>query len=81
MKWYLYIVKCSDESLYTGITLDIKRRINQHNAKKGAKSLIWKLPVVLMYNEEHVDHRSAAKREIEIKSWKRERKLKLIGAK
>ena len=78
MVWYLYIVECSDGSYYTGITKDIKRRISDHNQKLGAKSLFGKLPVSLVYQEVHQDQTKAAKREREIKSWRREKKIELI---
>lgn len=78
MKWYLYIVKCKDESLYTGITTNINRRVLQHNTKMGAKSLNGKLPVILVYREIHKDQTTAARREREIKGWDRSEKLKLI---
>lgn len=77
-KWFLYLVECSDESIYTGITLDIERRVKQHNTKKGAKSLFRKLPVKLVYFEEYNTHLEAARRELEIKSWKRIKKLELV---
>lgn len=78
MNWYLYILECSDKSLYTGITTNIDRRIRQHNNKEGAKSLMGKLPAKLIYYEEYSDNVTAARREREIKSWKREKKLELI---
>lgn len=78
MVWYLYIVECSDRSYYTGITTDIKRRISEHNQKIGAKSLFGKLPVTLVYQEVHQDQTKAAKREIEIKSWRRSKKEALV---
>ena len=80
MFWYVYIVQCSDQSLYTGITIDIARRIREHNASDdlGAKSLRGKRPVKLVYNEVYSSQTEARKREAEIKSWKREYKLKLI---
>ena len=77
-KWYIYILKCKDNSLYTGITTNIGRRLNEHNAGKGAKSLKNKLPVKLVYKEEYNSQNEARKREIAIKSWKRKYKLKLI---
>ncbi len=77
-KWYLYIVQCADESLYTGITTDIARRINEHNSGKGAKSLKGKLPVNLVHVEEFNNQTEASRREIAVKSWRREYKLKLI---
>lgn len=78
MNWFLYIVECRDKTLYTGITTDLKRRVTQHNSKKGAKSLKGKLPVKLVYNESFENQIEASKREREIKSWKRKYKLLLI---
>ena len=78
MKWFLYIVKAQDESLYTGITTDISRRLIEHNNGKGAKCLRGKLPVELVYNEEYETSSEARKREAAIKNWTREFKLKLI---
>jgi len=79
MKWFVYIVECSDSSLYTGITTDIKRRIFEHNNKLGAKSVRGKLPVRLVYQERYKTNVEAAKREREIKSWRRSQKLQFIG--
>lgn len=78
MKWYTYMVRCNDDSLYTGITTHLKRRIDMHNSKKGAKSLMGKLPVVLVYNEAFGNQNEALKREYEIKNWDREEKLALV---
>lgn len=79
MSHYVYIVECSDGSFYTGYTLNIENRILQHNTSKlGAKSLKGKLPVKLVYSEEHNTKSRALKREIEIKSWHRSKKLELI---
>lgn len=78
MKWYLYIAKCADNSLYTGITNNPKRREWRHNNGKGAKSLRGKIPVKIVYQEEYNDKILAGKREYAIKNWKREYKLKLI---
>lgn len=79
MRWFLYIVKCKDNSLYTGITTSIKRRILEHNSKKGAKSLRGKLPIELVYKEEFIGQIETARREREIKGWTRRKKLDLIG--
>jgi len=76
--WFVYIVKCKDESLYTGITTDTKRRLYQHNNKIGAKSLRSKIPVFLVYSEKYLNQIEAARREREIKGWSRNKKLKLI---
>ncbi|EKD85816.1 MAG: hypothetical protein ACD_37C00603G0012 [uncultured bacterium] len=81
MNWFLYIVECRDSTLYTGITTDLKRRVDQHNNKKGAKSLKGKLPVKLVYNEMFINQIEAAKREREIKGWRRKYKLLLIEEK
>ena len=80
MKWYVYIVKCKDESLYTGITTNIMRRVLEHNTsdKLGAKSLRNKRPVKLVYEELYDTQSEARIREAAIKSWTREYKLKLI---
>jgi putative endonuclease len=78
-KWYLYIIKAKDESLYTGITTNITRRVEEHNSGTGAKCLRGKLPVELVYNEIYNSSSEARKREEAIKNWKRENKLKLIN--
>ena len=80
MKWYVYIVKGKDGSLYTGITTDIIRRIHEHNEDKklGAKSLRGKRPVEMVYSELYPTQSEARKREAAIKRWTREYKLKLI---
>lgn len=79
MKWFVYIVQCSDGSLYTGTSNDVVRRIWQHNNKVGAISVRGKLPVKLVYQEEFLSRSDAAKREIEIKGWRREKKLVLVN--
>jgi putative endonuclease len=77
--WYVYIVKCSDESLYTGITVDVNRRIEEHNnSTKGAKYTRSKRPVHLVYSETQADRSSASKRESAIKKLSRKDKLLLI---
>lgn len=72
------MVQCSDNSIYTGITTNINRRISQHNNKKGAKSLFGKLPVKLVFLEKQVDRITAAKREREIKRLNHMKKVSLI---
>lgn len=79
MNWYLYIVKCADNSLYTGITTDIDRRVNEHNnTVRGAKSLRGKKPVVLIYKETHPTRSAASLREAAIKKMSRGEKLHLV---
>lgn len=78
-KQYVYILECSDKTLYTGYTNDIKKRVETHNAGKGAKYTKVRLPVKLMYFEEFDDKESAMKREWYIKhKMKRSDKMKLI---
>ena len=76
--WYVYIIKCSDGSLYTGVTIDINRRIGEHNAKKASNYTRVRTPVKLVHKENHPNRSSALKREAEIKSWPRNKKLALI---
>ncbi len=77
--YFVYIVICSDNSLYTGITNSIERRVREHNdGKYGAKSLRGKRPVKLVFSEKQKTRSLALKREIEIKGWKREKKIDLI---
>ena len=78
MSWFLYIVRCSDKTLYTGITTDIDRRIKTHNAKKGAFYTKNKLPVKLVYQEAMGGRSEALKREKSIKQLTREEKLELV---
>lgn len=75
---YLYIVQCSDETLYTGITKDIQSRIDQHNAGKGARYTRGRNPVRLLYSEEFETIGEALRRERQIKKWPRSKKLVLV---
>ena len=76
--WYLYILRCKDDSLYTGITTDVEKRLEAHRSGKGAKYTRGRGPLELAYMEECGDHSAALKREAEIKRLPREEKLKLI---
>jgi len=77
--WFVYILKCSDNTLYTGITNDLTKRLSCHNEGKASKYTRSRLPVVMMYNEESLDRSEASKREFAIKKMTRGNKLKLIG--
>ncbi len=79
--YYVYIVKCADETLYTGIATELERRIDEHNSSdKGAKYTRIRRPVSLVYSEEYPDRSLASKREYEIKKkMSRVQKLKLIN--
>ena len=76
--WYLYILRCKDNTLYTGITTDVEKRFEAHNSGKGAKYTRGRGPLELVYREECGDHSAALKRELEIKALQREEKMKLI---
>ena len=78
--WCCYLLRCADDTLYTGITNDLEKRIATHNNGTASKYTRSRLPVSLMYFEPHRDRSSASKREIEIKKWSRARKLALIAA-
>lgn len=75
---YTYMVKCRDESLYTGYTTDLERRVKTHNSGKGAKYTRSRGPVSLVYYESHENKTLAMQREYEIKQLTRAKKLKLI---
>jgi len=77
--WTVYIVRCSDASLYTGVAKDLARRIEQHNAGTGAKYTRSRLPVTLVYSEAAVDRSAALRREIEIKRLSAASKRRLAG--
>ena len=76
--WYVYILKCGDGSLYTGITDDVMRRLEQHSSGKGAKYTRGRGPLELVYQEECSDKSTALRRECEIKALTRAEKLKMI---
>ncbi|HHX37656.1 MAG TPA: GIY-YIG nuclease family protein [Clostridiaceae bacterium] len=78
MGWYVYIVRCADNTLYTGITTDPKRRMAEHNAGKGAKYTCSRRPVDLVYLEAAYNRSAALRREWEIKQLDRTGKFSLI---
>lgn len=81
MQWFVYMILCSDESLYTGITNDIDRRFRQHSeGRLGAKYFRGREPSRLVYLEGGHDRSSATKREIAIKRLKRANKLHLLSS-
>ena len=77
-KWFLYILRCGDGSLYTGITTDVEKRLETHRSGKGAKYTRGRSPLELVYRETCGSHSEALKRERKIKSLTREEKQKLI---
>ncbi|MFZ2311622.1 MAG: GIY-YIG nuclease family protein [Methylobacter sp.] len=80
MNWQVYIILCTDNTLYTGITNDVARRFNQHADKQGAKYFRGRQPKQLVYVEPGHDRSSASKREVVIKKLPRLEKLELLGS-
>lgn len=76
---FVYILKCKDNTLYTGWTNNIEQRINAHNEGKGAKYTRGRLPVELLYFESFATASEAMKREWAIKKLSRKEKIKLIS--
>ncbi len=77
--YYVYILKCADDSLYTGYTNDVPLRVQTHNLGKGAKYTQSRLPVTLMYSESLATKSQAMSREYAIKRLTRSQKLSLIS--
>jgi len=78
--WFVYIIHCSDDSYYTGITTDVDRRFAEHADKKGAKYFYGREPKKVVFIESNHDRSSALKREAEIKKQSRKQKLQLIDS-
>jgi len=79
--WWVYILKCADNTLYTGVTTDVERRVDEHNHDKlGAKYTKARRPVRLLYQEVCENRSEACKRESAIKKLKRREKLALVNA-
>lgn len=76
---FVYIVRCSDGSLYTGYTTDVARRVAEHNAGTGAKYTRGRRPVQLVYQEAHATVSDAMQREYAIKQWRRQKKERLFA--
>lgn len=78
--WFLYIIRCNDGQLYTGITTDVIRRFNEHQSGglKAAKYLKGKGPLTLLYQEQHPNRSAASKRELAVKKLSKQQKLALI---
>ena len=78
-KWYMYVVRCHDETFYTGITTDLVRRINEHNGStRGAKYTASRRPVTLIYSVEYPDRSSASIAEAKFKKLRRAQKDAII---
>jgi len=78
-KWWVYILRCRDGTLYTGITTDLERRLAQHNAGTASKYTRSRRPVTMAYREAAKTHSAALRREIAIKKLSRAAKDALIA--
>ncbi|MBI2024043.1 GIY-YIG nuclease family protein [Candidatus Giovannonibacteria bacterium] len=76
--YYVYLIQCEDKSIYTGITTDLKRRFQEHKDKKGGHYTSAHKVKKILRAEKYRTRSKALKREAEIKSWRREKKLKLV---
>ncbi len=77
-KYYVYLARCSDDTLYCGYCVDLKDREDKHNQGEGAKYTKYRRPVKIVYSEEFNTASKAMKREAQIKSWSKADKEKLI---
>lgn len=80
-KWFVYMLRCGDGSLYTGIAVDVEHRLEMHRSGKGAKYTRGRGPLEIVYREECADHSAALKRELALKALSKEEKENLISPK
>jgi putative endonuclease len=78
-RWFVYVVRCADGSLYTGISTDVEARVAAHNAGRGARYTRARRPVEVIHVERKRSQSTAAKREAAIKALPRARKLSLVA--
>ncbi|WP_024299979.1 GIY-YIG nuclease family protein [Methylomicrobium lacus] len=78
--WFVYIILCSDDTLYTGITNDVRRRFEQHASGRGAKYFYGRRPQRIVYLESGHDRSSATQRELRLKKLNRQQKTLLIAS-
>ncbi len=77
--WFVYLLRCSDGSLYAGVTTDPLRRLREHNSGKGSAYTRARRPVLLVFQERHPSRSSALRREAEIKRWPHLKKERLCA--
>jgi predicted GIY-YIG superfamily endonuclease len=77
-RWFVYLLRCGDGTLYTGIAKDVDRRCQQHNAGTASRYTRSRLPVVVVYQESHASRSLALRREAAIKALSRQQKMSLI---
>lgn len=78
--YFVYLLECSDKSIYTGITTDLERRLKEHKEGIGSNFTRAFGARRMLYSEKHKDRSAASKREAEIKKWPRAKKLELISS-
>ena len=78
MHWLVYMLECSDNSIYTGITNNLEKRLKKHQSGDGAKYVRGRLPIKLIYKELLINRSEATKREIFIKKMSKKEKILLI---
>ncbi len=79
-EWFVYMLRCADNSLYTGVTTDVERRLKEHNEEKaGAKYTRAKRPVVMVYEESAESRSAACQREYQLKKLKKHEKESLVN--
>jgi len=78
LPWHVYIAKCSDDTLYTGIAINVAERIHQHNTTSKCRHTRGRKPIVLLYQEACENYSLARKRETQIKGFSRVKKLALV---
>ena len=78
LPWFVYILECQDKTLYVGVTLDVVKRLKEHNTTSICKYTRIRKPLKLVYQEECLNHHVARGRELELKEFNREEKLELI---
>ncbi len=80
-QWYVYMLRCADGTLYTGVSTDPKRRLREHNGeiKGGARYTRARRPVVLVWQETQPDRSGACRREVAVKALRRAEKLRLVA--
>ena len=78
MNWLVYMLECSDNSIYTGITNNLEERLKKHQSGNGAKYLRGRLPIKIAYKELFINRSEATKREISIKKMSKKEKVRLI---
>lgn len=80
--YFFYILRCSDNSLYCGMTSNLQNRLKEHNSSgvKGAKYLRGKKPATVVYSETYPDKKTAMNREFEVKKWTKAKKEALVAA-